>query len=512
MQRESNFRIRNAISNVSFVKCNKNIINETPLEETIPFEWDYIIIGAGIAGSVTLEQLVEKYGRTKKILVLERQNEIGGCLKSYERDYGQGIFANHNDRRILELGGMRYFKDIMLNVEHYRKKYGLTKKEIIATQENNLLLSRGKLKLQKDETYMKGVTNRTTNKLLRKLGLGASVTLKDVFVYTRFLKRLYNDSMSSHNLASYFVPWTLTSEEFDLINQNLGYEGFIDSSIAASVSSWEVAALNIRVQDIIVEGFQTMVEKIFSRNGLNTTDKETGNAIELRTGTNVERVDGHRLITNQGTFHGKNFIWTIPPTFLKKIGEISSMEPKILDELQHGFWDFRATKIFLFYDAPWWDPKLVGRQLLDNPIGQLWIWDDKTLLIYSVDESAMYWQYSLNINTHDSYGIYIDIEPEIGSIPNWYSNRVLPLISKILPIEKKSPLKGYAISMWNDNHVMWKRRHYQTYGNILERRNRIRFPFPSKKHIYIANATGLKQGWVEGSITEVLEIFSEFDI
>ena len=132
MERESNFRIRNAMSNVSFVKCNKNMINETSLEETIPFEWDYIIIGAGIAGAVTLEQLVEKYGRTKNILVLERQNKIGGCLKSYERDYGQGIFANHNDRRILELGGMRYFKDIMLNVEHYRKKYGLRRKEIVA--------------------------------------------------------------------------------------------------------------------------------------------------------------------------------------------------------------------------------------------------------------------------------------------------------------------------------------------------------------------------------------------
>ena len=204
------------------------MINETSLEETIPFEWDYIIIGAGIAGAVTLEQLVEKYGRTKNILVLERQNKIGGCLKSYERDYGQGIFANHNDRRILELGGMRYFKDIMLNVEHYRKKYGLRRKEIVVTQENNLLLSIGKLKLQKDETHLDRVSNRVTNQLLRELNVGASAALKDVFLDTRLLKTLYNDSMSSHNLASYFVPWTLTSEEFDLINQNLGYEGFIE--------------------------------------------------------------------------------------------------------------------------------------------------------------------------------------------------------------------------------------------------------------------------------------------
>lgn len=512
MKRDSDFRIVNEVQNIPYVKSTKNMVNETVLENTRYSEWDYIIIGAGIAGAVTLEQLVEKYGTTKTILVLERQNEIGGSLKSYQRDYGQTIFANHEDRRILEMGGMRYFKDMMVNVENYRKKYGLTSKEIVVTQENNLLLSKGERKLQKDEKYLDRVSNRVTNQLLRELDLGASATLKDVFLDKRLLKKLYNNSLSSQNFASYLVPSTVTSQEFDLANQNLGYEGFIDSSIAASVSSWELGELQTQVQDIIIEGFQTMVDRIFTSNGLNTTQNKTQNAIELRTGTNVEKVDGHRLITNKGEFHGKNFIWTIPPYFLKEIGQRSSMEPQILNELQHGFWDFRATKIFLFYDAPWWDPKLVGRQLLDNPVGQLWIWDDKTLLIYSADESAMYWQYSLNIHTQDSYGKYIDIQPQIETIPDWYSNKVLPLISKILPIEKNNPLKGYAISMWNDNIAMWKRRHYETYGNILERRDRIRFPFTSKKHIYIANATGLKQGWVEGSIAEVLEVFSEFDI
>jgi monoamine oxidase len=512
MKRDSDFRIVNAVQNISFVKSPKNMVNETVLENTRSSEWDYIIIGAGIAGAVTLEQLVEKYGTTKTILVLERQNEIGGCLKSYERDYGETSFANHKDRRILEMGGMRYFKDMMVNVENYRKRYGLTSKEIVVTQENNLLLSKGERKLQKDEKYLDRVSNRVTNQLLRELDLGASATLKDVFLDKRLLKKLYNNNLSSQNFASYLVPSTITSQEFDLANQNLGYEGFIDSSIAASVSSWELGELQTQVQDIIIEGFQTMVDRIFTSNGLDTTKNNPGNAIALRTGINVEKVDGNRLITNHGEFHGKNFIWTIPPHFLRKIGEISSMEPQILNELQHGFWDFRATKIFLFYDAPWWDPKLVGRQLLDNPIGQLWIWDDKTLLIYAVDESAMYWQYSLNIDPQASYGKYIDIQPQIEIIPDWYTNRVLPLISEMIPIEKMNPLTGYAVSMWNDNIPFWKRRQHETYGNILERRDRIRFPFPSKKHVYITNATGLQQGWVEGSIAEVLDVFSEFDI
>lgn len=512
MKSDLDFRIVNAVQNISSVKSTKNMVNETVLEDTTSSEWDYIIIGAGIAGAVTLEQLVEKYGTTKKILVLERQNEIGGCLKSYERDYGETIFANHEDRRILEMGGMRYFKRWMVNVEHYRKKYGLTSKEVVVKQDNNLLLSRGQVKLQRDEEYMDRVTKDVSEKLSRELDLGSRVSLADAFLDMRVMKKIYNNHLSSQNFASYLVPSTITDQEFDLVNQNLGYEGFIHSSIAAAVTPWELVELNTQVQDIIIEGFQTMVEKIFTSNGLDTTQNNTENAIELRTGINVEKVDGNRLTTNHGEFHGKNFIWTIPPHFLKKIGEISSMEPKIMDELQHGFWDFRATKIFLFYDAPWWDPKLVGRQLLDNPIGQLWIWDDKTLLIYSVDESAKYWQYSLNIDPQASYGKYIDIQPQIEIIPDWYTNRVLPLISKVIPIEKKNPLTGYAVSMWNDNIPFWNGRQHETYGNILERRDRIRFPFPSKNHVYITNATGLLQGWVEGSIAEVLDVFSEFDI
>ena len=257
MKRDSDFRIVNEVQNIPYVKSTKNMVNETVLENTRYSEWDYIIIGAGIAGAVTLEQLVEKYGTTKTILVLERQNEIGGSLKSYQRDYGQTIFANHEDRRILEMGGMRYFKDMMVNVENYRKKYGLTSKEIVVTQENNLLLSKGERKLQKDEKYLDRVSNRVTNQLLRELDLGASATLKDVFLDKRLLKKLYNNSLSSQNFASYLVPSTVTSQEFDLANQNLGYEGFIDSSIAASVSSWELGELQTQVQDLIIEGFQT---------------------------------------------------------------------------------------------------------------------------------------------------------------------------------------------------------------------------------------------------------------
>ena len=477
------------------------------------FEWDYIIVGAGISGAVVLEQLVQKYGRTKNILVLERQDEIGGSLKSYRRDYGETSYTHSDDRRYLEFGGMRYFKEFMPYVEKYRIKYGLTRKDIIMNNGFNLLSTEGKKKLLKDVEFEDRIAEKLKKLLYKRLNIENTTSIEEVVADSRLRERFYNDTLSSKNYASFLVPSEITSTEFTKLDKNFGYAGLIDSDIASSVTLFEFLELsNWQTQQIIEEGYQHMVEKIFSTNGLNTTDTETGKKIDAQTQTNVLQVDGRRLTTDQGDFLGKKIIWTVQPRFLKEIGQRSNMESEILDELENGFVDCAATKIFLFYDKPWWDPNLVGRQLLDNPVGQLWMWDDKTLLLYCLNESAKYWHQSLGIDPKEYYGKYIDIKNEIETTPDWYTTRFLPLIDKIVPTTNRTPLKGYGIAMWTDHINFWKARPSKTYGNILDRVERIRFPWSTRDHVYVANATSSHQGWVNGSIEDVLDVFSQYDI
>ena len=65
--------------------------------------YDYVVVGAGFAGSVTAERLAKVYG--KRILVVDRRGHIGGNAYDYDDDngilihrYGPHIFHTNSER------------------------------------------------------------------------------------------------------------------------------------------------------------------------------------------------------------------------------------------------------------------------------------------------------------------------------------------------------------------------------------------------------------------------------
>ena len=469
--------------------------------------WDYIIVGAGISGAVVLEKLVEKYGNTKNILILERHNEIGGCLNTFSRNYGNTTYTNNELRRPCELGGMRYFTE-MKSIVEYINKYHLKSKDVEITSNKNILLINNKIEKIVDQEYFNLIDDEIISYLDKML------EIKDINLAINNYserKQIFNNILSSNNIQSMYTQNIIENSTFNSYIRNNKYNGFIDNDIAASMSI-EILDLDKGGQRILVDGFQNMVQVIFDKNGINTINNKTKKKIIMKLNTNVCMVNDNILKTNNGNYKGKKIIWTIPPKFMADIGTKSKMHSKILDEYINGFWDFRATKIFLLYDKPWWDSSLIGRNLSDTTLGQLWVWDDKTLLIYCCDQSAIYWQNIIGISPNLNYGKYIDIQENITTIPGWYSDQALTNISKLFPIENITPLTGYAIAFWNNNVPVWKTRDFKKYGNILKRRNRIRFPFCNKQHIYMSNGSSLYQGWVDGSIEEVINVFKEINI
>ncbi len=68
-------------------------------------QYDCLVIGAGLAGSVAARELAERGG--KRVLVLERRNHVGGnaydCLDEAGvliHQYGPHIFHTNNKRGV----------------------------------------------------------------------------------------------------------------------------------------------------------------------------------------------------------------------------------------------------------------------------------------------------------------------------------------------------------------------------------------------------------------------------
>ena len=463
------------------------------------FEYDYIIVGAGITGAMCAEQLNEKYKGIKNILVLERHNEIGGCLKSYTRSYGDTAYTNSEYRRPFEFGGMRYFKDTMPNIDKYVEKYGLTCITTQTSGNNNLLLTDDQVtSINNSDEWTQKI-----NKFEQAIENIISTEIKTPFIEFissyKHRKEWYSDILNSRLTSrSKLVNKHISNTVWYNYSRHTGYEGFIDSDICALTGLLEAYDVGGAQQCAIKEGFQTLVQKIFEQQN-----------VEIKFNTNVLKFEKNVLHTDNGFYKAKSVIWTIPPKFMHDICCVSNVSHNIIDELKHGFWDFRATKIFLMYDEPWWNSDFIGRNLADNAMGQLWVWDDKTLCIYCCDEKANYWMTILDIDPAQSYGKYIDIKENIDETPSWYTNYVVPNISEMFDTTNITKLTGYAVAAWNNNVTMWGARS-SLYKSVIDRRQLIRNI--SDNHIYTNNGSSLRSGWVDGSIEEVLNLFTEVDI
>jgi hypothetical protein len=494
--------------------------------------WDYIIIGAGATGIITAEQIYEKNPKSS-ILIIEYDDVIGGCVRSYEREYTTTDGSNSEFRRAIEYGGMRYFKDVMPNIHNYVEKYkktettsGVTHLTTSVTSGDNILFQNGNRALIKniDTSYFDDVSLKSSNfiKDYTKDTLDLTTTGEELILdLINNRQTIFRDSLlCQRNISAMTIPNQINTTEWLKFILNGGYQGFFDSEMASTMSIYEIIDLGISQQDVIKEGYQGLLKIILEKKHAiyinDIINPTSGIHILLNTNAIYTDKNKNKIVTSSGNTYGKQFIYTIPPRYMSKLMK-TNISNKYNDELINGFVDYKAAKIVLYYNEPWWDYTLIGRNLSDTNVGQLWVIDDVTLMIYCCMDSAVYWMDILNFDMNSDNGKYI-VENKViedDGLPEWMTSKVLPSIYEILfegtiddtTKTKSENLVSYGYALWYDNVPFWRSRSFSKYGSITDRRNLLRFPFGSnrKDHIYVTNALSMRQGWVEGSIEEAYE-------
>ena len=490
-------------------------------------KWDYVIIGAGVTGIITAEQLCERYPNSS-ILIIEYDNDVGGCVRSYTREYPSSKYSNSEYRRAIEYGGMRFFENVMPNIKKYVEKYkktnnlpGVTHIKSNVTSKNNVLLSNNKRsKISNiDTSYFDIVHSKSSNYIKKHIKDKLQLNTTGENLVKDLIKNrdvIFSDKvLCEKNIVASLIPNEIKNKNWLKFLLNGGYQGYFDCELATTMGIYEIIDLGISEQDVLVEGFQGLLKAILKRKraNYNTKMNKPNKGINILLNTKALNVNNNINIlrTSKGVVKAKQFIYTIPPTYMSKLMK-NNITNNLNDELINGFINFNACKIVLYYDEPWWDKSLIGRNLSDTQIGQLWVIDDVTLMVYCCMSKAIYWMDVLNFDINNDNGKQVVTNKIVNKkLPLWITQKLMPLIYEIIPDNTKENkslnIKSYGYSLWYDNVPFWRSRSYNKYGSIVDRRNLLRFPFGKKRkdHIYMTNALSMRQGWVEGSIEEAYE-------
>lgn len=202
---------------------------------------------------------------------------------------------------------------------------------------------------------------------------------------------------------------------------------------------------------------------------------------------------------------GDRLAITTQPSSLSKMLSGNRYDSYI-HRLNTSFVFSNALKLFLRYekDRPWWidtDYRNSGRHLTETYIGQLWFYDDNTLLMYNTGTDSQYWSELFKQETNRQR--LDDKFREFGKkeeTSEWWqafqtlANDIIPGFS-----EKISP-SHYALSIYSDQLPMWKETRDES---IIDRRQIFRYPFTNNSKIAWAhNAISIYQTWMEGSLEE----------
>ena len=412
--------------------------------------YDYIIVGGGVSGLNTSLKLAN--GKNK-ILLLERNNRLGGRLHTYNK-------KNIN----YEIGGARFHKGHK-NLFELIKMFNLEKMLVPITNDITFMPIKNKFKKKYD-------TNKIIDKLLEK-----SSSISKIDLLKTNLSKL-SDKLLDLEESNYFKSSFEYISELENLNAYESIETFKND-------------LNHKLQFYLFKnGFSELIElmgKFLQENNCDIKLQHTLINIKKEKETyildilNSSNSNSNSYKTNSNSYKTNNLILALDKTALLSIPYLKPIH-SILNSVE----GIPLLRIYAIYPA---DPKTkkvwfhdIGKVTTDLDIKYIIPYNIKTGLImisYTDQKLALQWN---NMGT--------DLQ-----------NNIAKQLKKLFP-NKKIPKPTYIKPhFWNNGIHFWK----DNKEGFVESK-KILQPFKNESLYICGEAYSERQGWVEGALESSEEV------
>nr|WRK65491.1 putative L-2-hydroxyglutarate oxidase [Marseillevirus futianmevirus] len=428
--------------------------------------YDFIVAGGGISG-VFFAWRMNTFFPNKKILLVEKEERIGGRLLSY--NLGNGMYA--------ETGGLRTFPDIDKELTKVLQMIGKKSFPVPYNEPQNVAELKGKRFLvsvgdatgaKKQELEL--LYNTGTTKSVNGSVSDAEVKLAPEILgdWTKiFSNRKLNDEIYGESLIKKGVSCGTIEAYRDLSGYNFAF----DAPIGTSTGIRENSSLSGTSQQHFIEGgYDSVVFEIAKR--------LTNTKIVL--GATLDSFDQNLecKILGLGKVKTENLILALPPNALCLLG---------IDYFPYVE-NWSAFKAFFTISEETWrllslDGKRKGRNVSSGVARQIWFYSEKpyVLMLYCDNASGLFWR---NLIPKEKNGSF---EP-CGKYPRLTEN-FRERCSKMFGVSKeKIELESVLFYYHNHGAFFWKAGGYRDLTRIGNRVS------------VIGSAISISPGWVNGAI------------
>jgi hypothetical protein len=489
-------------------------------------EFDIVIVGTGTTGAYLSNRLAKQFPE-KKIIILEKNKDIGGRLISV--NYNKNL--NQNPLEIAyEHGSMRFFPSIHPSVNKIVNLLNLETVIVPFVNDNNLFYTRNTSFLNYDifpgtdslyilRDYEKNIdvssiVKKNIYNVLKKFNSNYNL-LKDKKIL--FGRKEITSLDFKQEVTNGLIP--ISPDNWKRFLDIRGYSNVFQNNsqfLTACIEELSLSDKDSYNQRFIKNGYQQIPIKLIDK-----FNKTTFNDLIF------DNLVSNNLIINNSNFYkfkqtSDNKV-AVYISDMKSNKKISLITKKLyictpIDSIKNieGFnnnFNYSITKnlkeiplfkIFLKYNNNWWNKIGFnnGRSTTDLQFGQLWFYNNNTLLTYAIDDKAKYW-YPLIPYNH---------QLEFIPINNETTNIINILISMYQQF-----FKNYNIDIPLPDEIAWSYYYngasFWKSGNFEKSTNSIIKDLTNvnntKNIYYLNNDISLNQGWVEGCFEIVDDFIKE---
>jgi len=437
---------------------------------------EIICVGAGFSSAYICHKL-KKENYNKNIIVLEKDNRIGGRLYSVYSDENktESLEATYN-----ELGGMRLFsEEAMKKVFDLLKELKLETIPVGLKDNNNIFYYKGEHLKKKDVILSNGMTIEQMKKV-------ALENVKQEFPNFTYEKVFEFPEIVKLNAFDFYKKYAFVTDED--VEEYIAYDGYNyltkDVSIAVHISIADWYTSNKSDQQVYVkDGIVTLVHKLFNASNakikLDTTvmyvekDNEDYNILHTITKEHIYKRYKCKYLFLGVTSKAINELNIIKRLPISNERQIMINEIKLVP----------LMKVFLKWDKNklWWREKgfKQGKSTTDLEARMIHYYNDEDLLVYTTGKYAN----SLNLKFLEN--------------PAAATKYVFSMVQKVHPFPIPEPNYVYTLwKYWPDGASRWK-----TTANVKLFEKVIPNGSIDKSNIYIAGDPYSKyQGWIIGCV------------